>query len=166
MKLDLAYGDIFFSENPQSLGKVINFFQTVKAPDDESNATHSGIIQSPYGKTIEAVWKITEQDLYEAYKGVRVCVMRWHYMTELRYGMGMGAIRGHLGESYPYFRLLLHAVGLAKYIHWRTPVCSELTAKFLMGAGERKNWWGWTPDALYDSIYKNREWDLVHEGVL
>jgi hypothetical protein len=84
---------------------------------------------------------------------------------------GFDSVYPLLGRTYPYQRLLLHALGLAKWVHFlKVPVCSELTAMFLINAGaitlEGKNFWGVTPNYLVEEWRISKYIDVIFEGVL
>jgi hypothetical protein len=159
-----------------ALGAVINITQAAKAVDNESQYSHTGIITDPFGATIEALWTVKSQNLWEAYRGVKVLVVRNVYMQPEVYAAGFEKIRQHLGQWYPAHRLLLHLVGLAKWIHWDRIVCSELTAKFETGcaeflgpdraAGFLRNYYGVNPDNLVDRWRESRYYEIVFEGVV
>ena len=169
-KVILNPGDVFSTQNPQGLGKAICIAEAAKSQDGTAEYGHSGIIQDAHGKTLEAVWHIAEQNLFDAYKGQKTIIARWQGMNPTTYQLGMAAVYPELGRTYPYYRLLLHALGLAKWIHFKTPVCSELTAQFLIAAGaitlEGKNYWGVTPDNLVDEWRVSKYFDVIFEGII
>jgi hypothetical protein len=167
----LMPGDVFATQNPQGLGKAICLMESIESQDGTAQYGHSGIIQDAHGKTLEAVWHIAEQNLFDCYRGMNVLIARWRGMNEVTYKIGMAAVHPLLGRTYPYQRLLLHALGLAKRVHiFKTPVCSELTAMFLINCGaielEGKNYWGVTPDYLADEWRISKYFDIIFEGAL
>lgn len=172
----LCPGDEFASRNPMALGSVINLAQRIKAVDDESEYTHTGIITDPHGATLESLWTVTRQSIWEAYAGEKVLIVRNINMTPDVYVAGFNKIRKHVGQWYPVHRLLLHALGLAKWIHWDRIVCSELTAKFEVGCGEyigpdraagfMHTYHGVNPDNLVDRWKISRYFNIVFEGVV
>jgi len=170
MNITLKQGDIFASSNPQSLGKAINFIQRIRAKDNQSMYGHTGIIIKPDGITVEAVWSICSQNLFKEYTGKKVLIARWTGMNADTYQKGFDAIKGHIGSTYPYYRLLMHFLGLGKFIHFKTPVCSELTEKFLINCGavtiSGKNFWGLNPDDLVDEWRISKYFDVIYEGAL
>jgi hypothetical protein len=169
-------GDEFATRNPMALGAVINFVQRAKAADDESAYTHTGIVLAHDGTTLEALWKVKRQNLWEAYRGERVLIVRNLAMTQALFSAGVDAVIPHFGQWYPAHRLMLHLAGIAKWIHWKRLVCSELTAKFEAGcaaalgedraAGFLRNYYGITPDDLTDRWRMSRHYLTVFEGVL
>ena len=60
----------------------------------------------------------------------------------------------HIGQWYPVYRLALHLVNVAHFLHWSNYlVCSEYVAKVLYKAGARhSHFFGTTPDVLADEI--------------
>jgi hypothetical protein len=171
----LRSGDEFATKNPMALGCAINLVQTAKAADNESEYTHAGIITDPHGSTLESLWTVKSQNLWTAYAGEKVLVVRNVNMSLPVYIAGMTKIKKHIGQWYPVPRLLLHLVGLAKWIHWDRVVCSELTAKFEAGCAEyrpdredgfMRNWYGVNPDNLVDRWKISRYCETVFEGVV
>lgn len=172
----LCPGDEFASKNPMALGAVINVCQKVKAADNESIYTHTGLITDPYASTLESLWTVKSQNLWEAYRGERVLVVRNVNMTPLVYAAGFEKIRRHIGQWYPAHRLLLHFLGVAKWIHWDRIVCSEFTGKFETGCAEflgldrasgfMRNYYGVNPDNLTDRWRESRYYRTVFEGVV
>lgn len=145
------------------LAWAINVCQAAKATDNESTYNHAGLITSQDGTTFEALGRIRYGNL-AGYKGRKIIVV-WHKeMTEARFNDGFKAIKTLEGAIYPAPRLALHLIGLAKFVHWRYPVCSELVAKFEFDAGLRRNWWGINPDNLADEWKISRHYDVVFEG--
>lgn len=167
----LLEGCVFATENPQMLGKVIDGYQTMQSLDKDSKYGHTGIIQDPKGLTYEAVWSITEQDFFEAYKGKDVLIAKWLPMNRDRFNQGMASVLKYKGRTYPAYRLIWHLLGIAKWLHiLKTPVCSELTAMFLINAGAKlycgQNCWGVTPDNMVDDWRINKEFEIIYEGKL
>ena len=168
----LRPGDVFATRNPQGLGKAICFVEAEKSADGQAEYGHSGIITDGSGKTLEAVWTIAEQSLFEAYAGQKTIICRYVDMTPEAFQKGLDSVKGELGRPYPFWRLFLHLFGLGK-VHLSddsTPVCSELTQKFLINAGcitqSGKNWWGLNPDNLVDEWRISRYFRIVWEGIL
>jgi len=169
--IEVRPGDVAATRNPQGLGKAILIAQTTKSQDGEAKYGHSLIIQDQAAKTFEAVWHIAEQNLFDAYKGHHVLIARWDGMTPEAFAKGFGSVRHLLGRHYPYHRLLFHLLGLGRWVHFlKTPVCSELTAQFLINAGAitlcGQNFWGVTPDNLVDEWRISKHFDIIFEGVL
>jgi hypothetical protein len=170
----LRPGDEFATRNPTILGKLIRCVQKAQAADNEATYNHTGIITDPHGATLEALWTTTAQNIWDDYKGERVLIVRNLNMTLPTYAAGFNKIRKHIGQWYPVPRLILHMVGLAKFVHWDRVVCSELTAKFETGCAEYRegketgflrNWYGVNPDDLTDRWRISRYYRTIFEGV-
>jgi hypothetical protein len=159
-----------------ALGFAINFVQKAKAVDNHSEYSHTGIITGADGATLEALWSVKSQNLWEAYAGNQILIVRNVNMLEPVYAAGIEKIRKHIGQWYPVHRLLLHLIGAAKWIHWDRLVCSELTAKFEVGCSEYlgpdrtsgflRNYYGVNPDNLVDRWLISRYYTIVFEGVI
>ena len=72
------------------------------------------------------------------------------------------------GHAYPGQRLILAMFNMARYLYadWSTPLCSELVAKFLAGAGLRNDWWGVSPDDLTKEWQSSKLYNIVFNGIL
>jgi len=162
----LKPGYVFASHSDSALGKCIRTIEWIKSHDNEASYNHTGIIVAESGRTVEALCTIKESNLFEGYRGQRVLIANWRYMTDSMFKCGYDAIKDRIGNWYPWPRLFLHAIGLSKFIHWKTPVCSELTARFLDAAGDRRNYWGINPDDLVDEWKISKHYDIIYEGVL
>ena len=172
----LRPGDEFATRNPTIMGSAIRCVQKVKAVDNESEYNHTGIITDPYVATLEALLTVKSQNLWKAYVGEKVLVVRNINMTLPVYVAGFTKIRKHIGQWYPVHRLLLQLVGLAKWIHWDRVVCSELTAKFEAGCAEylgpdrasgfMRNHYGVNPDNLVDRWKISRYYETVFEEIV
>jgi hypothetical protein len=168
--IDLMPGDVFCTQNPQSLGKAIRFIESTKSEDAAAEYSHAGIILDSTGKTLEAIWHIESQNIFEAYKGDKVLIARWSGMTPANFQQGYNAIKDEIGMCYPYYRLFLSLLGLARLIHFKGTVCSELTQRFLINANavtlSGKNFWGVTPDNLADEWRISKYFTINFEGDL
>jgi len=172
----LCPGDEFATKNPMALGMAINFVQKAKSVDNESEYSHTGIITDSYGATIEALWTVKAQNIWDAYRGEKVLIVRNIEMTLPVYVAGAVNIRKHIGQWYPAHRFLFHLLGVAKWIHWDRIVCSELTAKFEAGCAEylgpdrgsgfMRNYYGVNPDNLVDRWKISRFFNVVFEGMV
>ena len=178
-------GDEFAAKNPMSMGKVINFIQRAKSVDNQSDYTHTGIITGANGATLESLWTVKSQNLWDAYKGQKILIVRNIFMTPAVYAAGYARIKKHIGQWYPFPRLILHVLHVAKWVHWDRLVCSEFTAKFEAGCAEfldsvvsdqpadgrvknsgfMRNWYGVNPDDLTDRWRISRYYETVFEGV-
>lgn len=163
---EIRQGDIFCSSSKTGvISKLINACQWFWSIDGEATYSHSGIITTHSGTTVEALWNgVRKDNLFTRYAGSQVIIGRMVGCTEEDFFSGYQRILKYMGKEYPYWRLALHIIPpLAKFFHTiDIPVCSELTWTFV-GKGEP---WGITPDIVADRI---RNWDLfevVFEGEL
>lgn len=161
--IKLVPGMVFAVNSGSALAACINGVQKAKATDNESTYNHAGIITATDGSTFEALWKIRHGSL-NAYAGKKIIIAMHKYMSKSKFDQAWQEIAKLDGKIYPVPRLFLHAVGLAKFIHWKYPVCSELVAKFEFEAGLRTNWWGINPDNLADEWRISKYYDVVYEG--
>lgn len=167
--IKLHPGDIFCSANPMWLGKAIMFVTKIHASDNKAEYSHSGIILDDQGTTFEALWTNRKQNLFEAYKGKKVLIGRHKDMTPERALAGWARVKHHEGQAYAGHRLFLFFIPfLAKYLNLGLGVCSELTAKFIVGSGIYPEfyWKGKNPDHIADMIVKWKDWEIVFEGEL
>ena len=170
--MKLKRGDIFCSRNPMCLGRAINFIQKVRAKDNQSEYSHSGVIVVG-GDVIEAIsfealWTNKKRGFYPAYKGMKVLVGRHKDMNLKSFNAGWNGIKKHEGKWYAGHRLLLFSFVpfLLKYLTSIWGVCSELTMKFLFKAGLASAWKGWNPDDVADMIHNYKDYEVVFEGLL
>jgi hypothetical protein len=168
MELALLPGDIFLTRNPMWLGRTINAVQAFWAADNRSEYSHAGIILNKNGKTFEALWTVRSQNLQTGYASMRVLIGRHELMNVGRFVRGMSRISGLEGKWYPFHRLFFHLFPpAAKYVSTGSfLVCSELTGKFLWGAGLVDFYKGKNPDHLADMVRRHKGWQIVFEGDL
>ena len=164
----LMPGDIFCSRNPMWLGRAINGIQRFWDVDNRSKYGHAGIIIDPHGKTFEALWTVKCQNVWQAYNVPEksgLLIGRSADMTLSLFRAGWASVKKHEGNWYPFHRLLLHMLPpLSKYVSTgRYLVCSELTAKFLVGAKHLDFYKGVNPDYLAGIIRRWENWDIVYE---
>jgi hypothetical protein len=161
-------GDIFCSSSPTLLGGVTNAVQSFWSVDKRSQYSHSGILIDREGTTIEALLTIRSRNFFDSYKGKQVLIGRHSQMTLGRLWNGLVAISGDKGNIYPFHRLLFFMFPpLARYVNFGDwTVCSELTAKFLCGAGLMDFWSGVNPDFVSEMIHNWKNWKVVWEGKL
>lgn len=172
----LLPGDEFATRNPMALGDIINVVQAAKSIDNKSEYTHTGIITASSGATLEALWTVKSQNIWDAYRGERLLIVRNIGMTPEVYAAGYAKVRENIGQWYPAHRLLLHLLHLAKWVHWGRIVCSEFTAKFESGCAEylgedqasgfMRNYYGVNPDDLVDRWEISRYYSMVFEGIV
>ena len=170
--MKLQPGDLFGTENPMALGRMINGAQRVWSRDNASRVSHSGIIASGAGETIEALWSVASQDLFEAYRGKYVVIARMTAPEAQRMiPQALAEIRSlYMGRWYPLWRLPFHLFPpLAKYvsIKHKWVVCSELVARFAHLCGARhEQYMGTNPDTLADEWERWRDYRVLFAGVL
>jgi hypothetical protein len=170
-KIKLKPGDFFATQNPQGLGVAICLAQCLKSQDGRAEYGHTGVIITEGGLTFEALWKVKMQNLFEAYKGQKVLIARWKGMNQETFQKGYDSIKNELGRIYPIHRLILHALGLARWIHFLgVKVCSEITKCFFVNAGActlaGKSYYGVTPDNIVDEIRISKHFDIMYEGII
>lgn len=161
--MNLEPGMVFCVCSDSWLAGAINWCQKVKAVDNESHYNHAGLITDRTGTTFEALSKIGYGKL-NRYKGCKVIVAKHKNMTDGLFDQGFAPLKSLDGSLYPAPRLVLHLLGLAKFVHWKYPVCSELVAKFEFECNLRKNWWGINPDNLVDEWRISKYYDVIFEG--
>ncbi len=164
----LQAGDIFCTANPMALGRAIVAVQAFWDADGRAEYSHAGLILGPNGTTFEALWTNRRQGLMPAYAGKRIVIGRHKDMVPERFLAGWDKVAHLEGRWYAGHRLLLHLVPpLARLISTGGfAVCSEITAKFLCGAGLMDAWAGKNPDYIADMIRRWKGWSILFEGVL
>lgn len=165
MTMKLRKGDVFAVRTNSALAGMINFCQRIWSWDSESKYNHAGIIIGEDGETFESLVRIGRYNLSQ-YEGQRILIARHREMDDLKFEYGFLKVKDLDGAVYPVLRLLLHLLRLAKYVHWKYPVCSELVGKFLNAAGLWRKWWGVNPDNLADVWAISKYYDIVFEGPL
>lgn len=169
-RFELEPGMVFATNNPQGVGTIIEFMEKWMSHDLHADYGHTGIIQNELGLTFEAVWRITEQNFFQAYKGQRVLIARPIADTMQKQVALEVCKEAYLGGIYPLWRLPLFLIPpIARRISYKGKfvVCSELTAKFLYLCGVRHGvFMGTNPDDLVDEWRRWRDFDIVWEGVL
>ena len=152
-------GDVFLSSNPMALGKMINRVSEMYSVDRDSTFSHAGFFVDN-ANILEASYTVSESQFLDKYEHDLVLVGRHSGMTDDGFSKGMGKIKEHIGQWYPFHRLFLHMFNLAQFVHWNKVVCSELVSKFLFGAGLRDyKYYGVTPDHICDEIERSLNCD-------
>jgi hypothetical protein len=157
--MKLQPGDVFFQTSGTWLDSIINFFQSLWSGDRRSVFSHCGIVIDEDGTTFEtSTWRTGFYNI-NSRRGRKtvVYVVRHMFMRRLKI-----AFPNLSGRIYPYWRLPLFALGLAKYIHRRNMVCSEIVADFLYNVGIRRSYWGVSVDDLVDQIQSDPAWGEVY----
>ena len=65
-QIKLLPGDIVCTSNPMMIGKLITAVERFWSPDDEAKYSHSLIIITRTGLTLEALWTVKSQRLSDA----------------------------------------------------------------------------------------------------
>ena len=166
-QIELKAGDIFCTQNPYWIGRLVNAVQSFHDVDRESKYSHAGIITNEIGSTFESLSTIRRRHLFY-YEGKGILIGRHEHMAPDRFKMGFEFIRCHDGQWYPWLRCASFICPpLAKYIDITgRPVCSELAVKFLCGAELTPfdHWKGVNPNYLADAIRRWRYFDVIFEG--
>jgi hypothetical protein len=162
--IELQPGDCFVVKTDSRIAGLINWGERLKSKDNAADYNHAGIIVSGDGTTFESLAHIAHYDI-DGYKGYPLYIVRHLEMTPERFQAGYGGINKFDHCDYPWWRLFLHLAGLAKFIHWSYPVCSELVGRFLYEAGLFKSTgWGWNPDDFSDLWDESKNWKLIFKG--
>ncbi len=166
MKIELKPGDLFVVATISKIASLINWGQRIWSKyDNDAFYNHAGIILDAGGSTYESLLTIDRYTLAR-YEGRPIYIMRHCAMTDCAFATGLAAIEKYRGCCYPFWRLPLHLIGLAKFIHWTFPVCSELVGTFLNHAGLLKSTgWGWSPDDLADLWEESKNYQLIYKGI-
>jgi hypothetical protein len=163
--LNLHYGDIFCTKNPENLGKMICAVEKFWDIDNKAEYSHSGIIVDPGTfRTFEARWKIGYYDLAD-FKGEKILIGRHVAMTPFLHHKAIQKIDRRAGKNYPLHRLIFHLFPpLAKYINFDHGVCSEVTAEYLCAIKFLSTWKGRNPAHIENMIRYYKDWSTVYEG--
>jgi hypothetical protein len=165
-------GDIFLTHDNSEVGDTIRYFERLRSLEGVADYNHAGVLTSCQGGTLEALWRVTQGNLRTEYAGEKVLIGRHAQMDWERFSLGWEAVGKRVGEMYPVGRLVLHALGLGKLIHWHSVVCSELVVEFLdislrgLGFNQFRDPYGWEPSDLELVIREWRMFEIVFEGVI
>ncbi|MEW6184710.1 MAG: hypothetical protein AB1585_03105 [Thermodesulfobacteriota bacterium] len=161
----LRPGDLFCSRSKGALSCAIRVVQWFWSTDNESTYNHTGVVANPEGGTVEARWRIHHYRLKDQL-GHRVLIARNLGMTPIRAATGLAVVEKDVGCLYPVWRLPLHLLKLSKFFAFGPGVCSELTGKFMAGAGFKNIVYGLTPDDLADRWRIDKDMEVIFEGQL
>jgi hypothetical protein len=163
--MKLQAGDCFVVRGDTSLSYLIRVFGNFWSSDGECSFNHAGIILDEEGNTFESLNRIDHYNL-EQYKGKQIMIVRHNKMNFDLFCKGLASIIHLDGVRYPWWRLAVHLVHLARFFNRSgIPVCSELVGMFENGAGLRKVFWGLTPDNLADEWRISKHYNTIYEGV-
>lgn len=146
--IQIQKGDVILFTAYHWWGHLIAFFQSLYNKDHAAHHDHAAlgigdnqIFHTTFTFTQKTTRKFSSQAV----------ILRPLGMTENKFTAGWKLVADQEGRFYPYWRLFLHMIRLAKYIYWRSMGCSELVAAFLHGAGYWPDThWGVDPDDLWD----------------
>jgi len=150
-----------------ALGRMITVAEKFWSSDNHAKYSHSGIIINPAGSTMEALWTVDYDNIFSKYKGCDVLICRHKYMGVGQYKRGFNGVKKHVGQIYPFWRLVFCLVPpVSKYVGFGRLVCSELVGKFLYKSGmnDFKQFQGLTPDHIADRTRKWKDWNVIFEG--
>lgn len=166
--LKIQRGDIFCTRNPMALGRIITAIEAFWAHDGHAQYSHAGLFLDEM-HSFEALWTVTSQNFYHAYRGDKVIVIRPKAERVDIFKAMSKVIGDHYGKIYPLWRLPLHIFPpLARKLNFaKHPVCSELVALYLKELGIRNfPAYGTNPDMLVDEFRKWRDYDVLFEGII
>lgn len=162
--IQLLPGDCAVVKTHSPIADLLIWGQRLKSKDDKAEYNHALIVTAADGTTFESLAKIAHYGI-DGYRGCPIYIARHLEMTPERFKAGYDHVKKFDQCFYPWWRLPLHLVGLAKHIHWSYPVCSELVGRFLYEAGlSRSTGWGWSPDELADLWDESKNWKLIFKG--
>ena len=163
--VELKPGDFFCTDGTGGLSRVITWFERMRAKDGRAEFCHCGTIIDSVGKTIESLATIRYGHISD-YAGRKVLIGRWRGMTPQGHAEGVKAISDDIGQIYPFWRLPLHALGIAWISSGKFQVCSERVAQHLIVAGfdDIGKWEGQNPDDIADMIRRWRDVEIVFDG--
>ena len=163
-------GDIVLFSGKRMFARVINWYQARFAPTRRSDYNHAAVVVSEHGRIFEVLLRRARSvNMRESYSNSRVAIYRWRQMTPERFNEGMNALSPLQNRRiYPLGRFLLHALRMAALTSRFDPVCAEMAAIFLEGAGARSRpWYGINVNDLHCELAADPSmYELVFEGRL
>jgi len=164
--MDLRPGDYFVVRTDSLLARLIIAVQNFWAKDGGSCFNHAGIIIDSEGNTFESLKHIDHYHI-SRYYGCPIMIVRYKEMTPERCAKGYAKVLEYDGMIYPWWRLPLHLLNIARFFKATFPVCSELVGLHKYYAGVSAcDGWGWNPDDLADNWRINKYVDIIYEGQL
>lgn len=179
--IEIRPGDYFCVRTKSPISMPIIIMEKRFSIDKQAEYNHAGIIVKSDGTTYESLKRIAHYDI-NFYRGCKILIARHRFMTEEAFEKGYKEVLRWNRKAYPWWRLLLFPVGMARCFHpLGIPVCSELSrehqvhsgvvdaeliAMHLEAAGVKQDGYGWTPDQLADEMRKSKFYDVIFEGVL
>lgn len=163
--LQVEPGDVFVVKGKGNISYAIRTVGWFWSSDAECSYNHAGIVIDSKGTTFESLNRISKANLKD-YIGCEILIARHIDMNEERFRKGWLAIKKFDGVIYPWWRLGLHLLHIARFFHPSgIPVCSELSGMFEAYAGLRKVYWGLTPDNLADEYRISKYYLVKFQGV-
>jgi hypothetical protein len=166
MDLDLKPGDVFLVQSPGWVSRWIMAIQRFWSADNAAKYTHSGIITTSNGNTIEMVGKGVVNALLSDHGGKPILIARHDTMDLPTFAAAIPNTHRRLGESYPVYRMLFHLFPPLAKCGVSRVVCSELVAEFLYFSGIIDYWPGVNPDELEEMFRNWKGFEIVYEGNL
>jgi len=162
--MNLRAGDYFAVSGTSLIAKLIRLKQRLSSLDSKAEFNHAGIILDDCGNTFESLGHIDHYHI-DQYVGRPIMIARYHKMDPERFESGMKEVLRYDGKIYPFWRLLLHLIGLGKFFRLTFPVCSELVGEHAYFAGvHNARGWGWNPDNLADLWDISKYVDVLYKG--
>ena len=173
-EIQIKLGDTFcvggLGEHNSLLLKSISFIERLKDVQTDYHFAHSGIITSSTGQTFESLLRVQYGNL-SAYEGEEIIIGRAIQPVMPDYLNALNkVVEYHNQEFYPIYRLPLHLLGLAKFVHWHKVVCSELVVQYYnyvfrnYNIYQFENWFGWEPGNLAYTYEYDKRFDVVYKG--
>jgi len=164
--LNLKPGDLCVVKTKSAIAGMVNAAQRFLSRDGKAEYNHALIIVDGAGQTYESLLRIDHYHLAQ-YVGCPVWIVRHVEMTGDRFLAGYRNILKYDRKIYPAWRLPMHFLRIAQYIHWSYPVCSELVGLLLNKAGLfSSTGWGWSPDDLADLWAESKYYETIFKGTL
>lgn len=166
---ELRPGDWFAVYTDCFLERAIVEVETIQE-GNKAEYAHAGWILDAQGTTLEALDRVSSQNVFSAYKGDEIIFVRWKKMTPEAFQKGYEAVKGEIGQLYPAYRLPMILIGVGGIKTGDHEVCSELDDKeeiavgCHLGTGNKYD--GITPQMLVDEWKSNPDFEIVWEGIL
>ena len=175
-QFEVLEGDAWCSSSPWFIGRWIVAVSGWLSADGQAKYGHSGIITDDKGKTLEALMRVKDRNIYDDFKGKHVVIARpvlnldrKPILDSVKSVAVSIMIKEHLHKRYPWWRVPLNIIpplarklATKKYV-----VCSEMTAKYLWLVGSRHDQYpGTSPDRLSDEFHRWRQYEIVFEGTV
>ena len=162
-------GDLFLVAGTGDISKGILLFERIWGRDNVSMFSHAGVICTKEGLTLEALPSGFKQgSFFDEYIGKKILLVRPMSVSVDTMNKAFEKFgNDHVGDRYPFGRLILHALGLARFFKSDTDVCSEGVAELCYLFGIRHNRWnGVTPDDLEEEFRNWKCYQIIYDGIL